>query len=137
MRVPAHFSPYGFSQYSENLVKCWAAILLEIHSIFNDTEDFTVGFIFDENAEAEHEHDEHGHAFYIAPAVVRYNRMEGRSLAKRWKFTPAGKMALVMVALHEYVHKTQSAHDENYANILTDMAGVILKEKQRFHKCFR
>jgi hypothetical protein len=139
MQVPAHFSPYDFSEYSRRLVRCWTAVLLEVHRQFNDTQDFTVGFLFDDTAEAEFEvSPQYGRVFYINPAAVRMNDYsQSRSLAKRWKMNPEGRWMMVANAVHEYVHKARSWHDESYANKLTDRMAAVLWRRNDFNRCFR
>lgn len=139
MQIPEHLLPESFSAYAKKLITSWTATLLEMHHLFADTTDFAVGFILSDDREAEYEADgPYGAAFYINPVAVKKNSFGGRSLARRWKFNPIGKHAILSVALHEYNHrKSTNYHDEEYANSLTDLTGVVFKNLAKFHKCFR
>ncbi len=138
MQVPEHFCPGTFSEYSSRLVRIWASLMLELHMLYGNTQEFSVGFIFDEMAEALYERcSEYGTVFYINPAVVRFNSFGGRSLAKRWKLNSAGKFRLLMDAVHEYTHRQHGDHDEAYAGALTDNAAIAMQNLRRFHHCFR
>lgn len=137
MVIPSYYTPVKFGGYGEKIVKYWVSLMMEMHNLFEDDSPFSVGFIFDEEREAEFERGGFGNTFYINPVVVTRNSYGGRSLSKRWKLNSDGKNALIMLALHEYVHKCgYHYHDESYANALTKMAGVVLKNKSRFNKCF-
>lgn len=139
LSVPDHFRPESFSAYSSRLVKIWAATLLEIHRLFCNRDDFAVGFIFDDSREAEYETGgPYNTVYYLNPATIRTNTLNGgRSLAKRWKLTSAGKYALLMTAVHEFTHTQIQEHDEDYANALTTNAAVVLGNIKKFHRCFR
>lgn len=137
MAIPAYLMPETFGEYSRKLIKSWAACMLELHSLFGDTRDFSVGFVLSEDAEAMHEKGNYGTVMFINPTVVKRNSVGSRGLRLRWKFTPAGKMAILATAVHEYAHRDHGFHDEDYASHLTDLMGVVLRERNRFHKCFR
>lgn len=137
MVVPAHYLPENFGTYSKRLMRIWASLMLEVHTLFQNTEDFAIGFILDENAEAEFEVGDYGTVFYVNPCVLKKNSFGGRSLANRWKFNAAGKAALLLGAVHEYTHRRFKGHDEAYAASLTDNAAVVFANAKRFSKCFR
>lgn len=138
MMIPEHFTPDAFSEYSARLVRIWASLMLEIHMLFGNTDDFGVGFVFNETAEAMCEKTaSYGTVFYINPAVIKYNSFGGRSLAKRWKLNSAGKFMLLMDAVHEYCHLQVMEHNEEYASHLTNVAAVVVQNLKRFHKCYR
>jgi hypothetical protein len=139
MEVPTHYLPHAFSTYSTKLAKIWAKVLLAVHELFNKEAEFSVGFIFDEEHEAQLDNSDYGTLYLINPAViVKQNNSNSRSLAKRWKFTAAGRWAIVSDALHEFVHANGlMAHDELFSSKLTEMTGVVLCERQRFNSCFR
>ena len=139
MTPPMHFVPTGFSAYSRRLVSIWIKCLLELHRLFEHTDTFAVGFIFDDEREAEFEEGAYGKVYYINPAVVVEQQFSrSRSLKKRWKHNNAGKNAILSVAVHEFVHALGfMPHNEGYANKQTDMMGVVLANKKRFNPCFR
>lgn len=141
MQVPSYFLPYDFSAYSKKLMGVWIKCLLELHRLFGKADTFSIGFILDDDREAEHENtDEYGRVYYINPAVVvEQSVSKSRSLRKRWKFNNAGYYAILVIAAHEFVHGAfaLSPHDENYANKLTDVVGVVMANKSKFHCCFK
>ncbi len=138
MMIPEHFTPEAFSEYSARLVRIWASLMLEIHNLFGNTNDFGVGFVFNETAEAMCEKTAaYGTVFYINPCIVKYNSFGGRSLAKRWKLNSAGKFKLLMDAVHEYCHLQVSEHNEEFASHLTDLSAIVVQNLKLFHRCFR
>jgi len=139
MEVPTHYLPSEFSEYSMKLAKIWAQVMLTLHDLFNKKAEFSIGFIFDEDHEAQFEDRDYGQVYYISPiTITRQGSSNSRSMAKRWKFSPAGRWAILADALHEFVHGAIGLHyhDELYSTTLTSMMGVVLKEKQRFNCCF-
>lgn len=137
MSVPKHYLPESFSPYSAKLLKCWASCLLEIHRLFGNTDDFSVGFVLSETAEALHERGDYGTVLYISPTVVKRNSFGGRSLARRWNFSPAGKMALLSTAVHEFCHRYYPNHSDDWGAFYTECNGAVMKSLASFHKCFR
>jgi len=140
MEVPTHYLPNEFSEYSKKLTRVWVSVMLALHDLFNKEATFSVGFIFDEDREAEFEHTtNYGDVYYINPIqIVKQDNNNSRSMAKRWKFTAAGRWAILADALHEFVHGAVGLHGHNelYSSKLTELTGVVLKERQRFNKCF-
>jgi len=140
MEVPSYYLPEMFSAYSQKLVSCWVKLLLEIHEFFGKEAEFSVGFLFHEDDEAQYERSgEYGTVFYLNPATVVQQRWsQSRSLSKRWKFNNEGKHLILGAAVHEYVHSLgYHGHDESYAGKLTDTMAIVMAHKKRFHKCFR
>ncbi len=140
MEIPVHYIPSDFSEYSTKLTKIWAQVLLGLHDLFNKQSAFSVGFVFDESHEAQFERrSEYGPVYYINPITVVKQKASGsRSLSKRWKFNTAGRWAILADALHEFVHGAIGLHyhDEYFSTTLTEMTGVLLRERQRFNKYF-
>jgi len=139
MEIPIHYLPSEFSDYSRRLTRIWTSVMLALHDLFNKEATFSVGFIFDEDRAAEFEHGTYGDVYYINPIqIVKQDNNNSRSMAKRWKFTPAGRWSILSKALHEYVHGAVGlhGHDELYSSHLTELTGVVLKERQRFNRCF-
>jgi len=140
MMIPTHYLPSEFSEYSDKLVKIWAKVLLTMHDLFNKQGEFSIGFVFDEMAAAEFEFTpKYGDVYYINPVAIKKQKgTNSRSMAKRYKFNAAGRWAIVADALHEFVHGAigLEGHDELYSTMLTELTGVVLREKQRFNCCF-
>ncbi len=140
MTIPDYYLPGYLSNYSTKLVKNWAAVLLEIYEVFEDTSPFNVGFILDKDGTEAAYCKQDGHSYYlISPAkVVEQLYSRSRSFKNRWNFTPRGKWQIVVTAVHEYTHKQGfSQHDEDFASKLTDNLARILHHAKDFHKCFR
>lgn len=136
MEVPSYYYPENFGEYPRKLVSYWAKCLMELHKVFNHEATFAVGFIFDETSEAQYSED-NGAVYYLNPAeIVRQMRSKSRSMKKRFKLSQRDR--IIMIALHEFVHALgYSYHDEDFANILTDKAAVVMANRKRFNRCFR
>ena len=131
-KIPAYYFPdrKEFCAYSRKLIRIWGRLLLELHRLFNTYGDFAIGFIFDENCEAEFEKGQYGSVYYLNPAKI-----VSSSFKKRFKLTERNR--LLMIALHEFVHGIGfGSHDEYYSNKLTDMAWQVLDNRSRFNQCF-
>lgn len=138
MEIPGYFLPEQpeFSVYSQKLVRIWGRLLLELHQLLNHSACFAIGFLFDEDNEAEFEDGRFGPVYYINPSVVVRQQLSGsRSLRKRFKLTERHR--LLAIAVHEIVHGLgYYRHDEEYAGRLTDVMGVVMANLRRFNKCF-
>lgn len=140
MSVPSCYHPDNFSAYSKKLVSVWVKCLLVAHEILGRKGSFSVGFIFDDNREAEYERSgEYGEVYYVNPAVVvEQKSSRSRSLKKRWKFSQEGKYSLLADAIHEIAHSMgESWHDENYASKLTSITGILWANHRKFYPCFK
>jgi len=138
--VPEHFLPYGFSAYSTRLASIWIKCLLEVHRLVGHKDTFSVGFILDDDREAEYEKTErYGKVYYVNPAVVVMQASScSRSLKKRWKFNNAGRYMILAAAVHEVVHGLgYDWHDEAFSSKITTLIGLALASKKRFHACFK
>lgn len=110
-------------------------LLLELHQLLDHSASFAIGFLFDEDSQAEYEEGRFGPVYYINPAVVMRQRSGSRSLRKRFKLTERHR--LLSIAVHEIVHGLgNSRHDEDYAGRLTDVMGLVMANLRRFNKCF-
>lgn len=128
-----------FSPYAYRLLMMWTRVLLELHRIFEVEADFSVGFLFTkEDTIAQYEHSkEYGRVYFINPVIV-----DGSNWTKRFQtsFNKArGDLnQIVITALHELAHGMgYHDHDENYANKVTDMAGVILSHTRELVNAIR
>jgi len=138
LETPDYYKPGStFSSYSKKLVSWWVNCLTEIHKALNVSGDFGVGFILDEDAEAEFERKDGDITYYINPAlVVKQTASNSRSLKKRFDLT-ADQMRVLAIAVHEYTHRSHDSHDEDYANSLTDNMAKIMAALNTFKPCFR
>ena len=140
METPLHYLPTHFSTYALKAIKIWTKTLLQLHEVFKKDDQFTVGYILTEDAEAESDDDRYGQTYLLNPCkVVKQQASKSRSLSKRFKLTPAGRWQIVAIAAHEFVHGALGihGHSEEFSSVLTDVMGVILRERQSFNKCFR
>jgi hypothetical protein len=139
LKIPAYFDPGSgeFSSYSLKLTRFWGRIMLELHRLFDVEDEFSIGFIFDETSEAEHEKGDYGRVYYLNPCeIVEQQSSYSKSFRKRFLLTDRDR--LIMIGLHELVHGLgMSWHDESYANKLTDMAWKVMKNRKRFNWCFK
>lgn len=138
--IPNCYNPSSveFSSYSRKLVGYWAKLMLQAHSMFNCDKEFSVGFIFDDETEAEYERtSEFGTVYYLNPVEVRTQRnSSSRSFAKRFQLTERDR--LISLAIHELCHGLGfRSHDENYANKITEMFAVVMKNRVSFNWCFK
>lgn len=144
LKIPEYYKPGDkFSKYSERLATYWGRIMLQMHRTFEEKLPvgltiFSVGFVFSTDSEAEHEvHPQYGRMYLLNPAkVVSQVSSNSRSFRNRYALTQRDH--LIMVGLHEFIHGLgHSWHDETYANVLTDMAGVVMANRASFNWCFK
>jgi hypothetical protein len=136
LKIPAYYQPdsESFSTYGRKLVRIWGRLMLELHKLFAHEADFSIGFVFSDDAEAQHERGEYGTVYYINPAVV-VETEQTRSFKKRFKLTERNR--LLAIAAHEFLHgQGLGDHNEEYAGRLTDMFATIMDNKSRFTWCF-
>jgi hypothetical protein len=143
LKIPAYYDPGSgeFSEYSRKLVRIWGRAIVEMHRLFDVEAEFSVGFIFDDDSsgasEAQFEQGDYGIVYYLNPCkVVEQSSTYSKSFRKRFKLTERDR--LIMIALHEFLHAIgNNWHDETYANRLTDMAAVVMKNRKRFNWVFK
>jgi hypothetical protein len=137
MKVPGCYSPEGeLSTHSRKLIRFWGRIMLTLHRLFNNEAEFGLGFIFSESAEAEFEDRDFGKMYYLNPCVVVTQSGGARSLKRRFQLTERDR--LIAIGAHEFVHQLKfSDHDEDYANKLTDVLAVVMKNRGKFNWCFK
>ena len=139
MEIPTYYLPSEFSEYSAKLAKTWIQILLTLYELFNKTDEFSVGFVFGEETEAEFDDSQYGNVYLINPVIIKkQGKSKSRSMTRRYKFNAAGRWSIVANALHEFVHGAMclTTHNELFSSTLTDAIGVVLNEKKRFNHCF-
>jgi hypothetical protein len=125
--VPKEFEPATFSDHAKWLAKAWAGCLLELHAIYQLKEEFSVGFLFSEDLEAEYEASgDYGRVFFLNPCDVTRKKTVRR-------FKKADKGQLIADAAHEFVHGLGfSYHDEAFASKLTEVMGFVFANYRRF-----
>ena len=111
--------------------------MVEMHRLFDAEAEFSIGFVFDEESEAEFENGGYGQVYYLNPCKIKEQKYSySKSFQKRFKLTERGR--LIAIAAHEFVHGLGMGwHDESYANKLTDVLGVVLSSSSRFAWCFK
>ncbi|MHA1951439.1 MAG: hypothetical protein ACW99G_17875 [Candidatus Thorarchaeota archaeon] len=138
LKVPVAYDPGSekFSNHSKKLVKCWGRILVELHRIFDVSADFSIGFLFDLEAEACYESSsDYGTIYFICPCKLNE---EGQKTSWRKRFQISERDRLIAIAAHEFVHGLGLEwHDERYACKLTDVMGVVMANRKKFNWCFK
>lgn len=139
MEVPNYFTPRSkeWSGYSDSLITMWARVLTTLHRMFGNSNPFSVGFILDEESEAEHEHGgKFGTVYYINPAKVVKQASGSRSFKKRYKLTD--RHEILATAVHEFVHGLgYGQHDEDFTSKFTNVIAVVMRRMKEFNKCFK
>lgn len=141
LKTPVYFTPGDkFSDGARGIVLAWTAVLLKLYQVAGVGGEFSVGFVFDEESEAEFERStRYGNVYYINPVrIVRETPSklddEGKDVGRRHmesRFTSAwsDRHELIALACHEFVHGAfgLGEHDEDYANKLTDVQILAFK----------
>lgn len=140
LKVPDYYRPDhpSFGTYSKKLAKIWGCLLIELHRQYKRSDEFAIGFSFDEEYEALHETtDLFGCVYYINPAIiVSQNYSSSKSFKKRFMLTERDR--LISIAAHEFVHGLgYSGHNDEYANKLTEVFALVLRERKKFNWCFK
>lgn len=133
LTVPAVFEPGSerFSKASLCVAEYWIKCLIELHVLFDSNKQFSVGFVFDGDTEAQYQKDEQrGEIFFINPAkIVR----SGKSRRFKNKFKKRDWPRILSLATHEFVHSEgHSLHDENYSSRLTEVFAKVLENQRLF-----
>lgn len=145
--IPDYYFPMSFSRYSKTLIKAWVNIIKKIYEINEISDPFSVGFIFNDDVEAQFVCADGKQSYLINPVSVSkmldgdipqfFNRfgINGNSL-KNNKHGAAEK--LISVAVHEVCHKISTLwHNEEYSNCLTDMINTTLLHHDELLKAAR
>lgn len=131
MKTPSYYTPGdGFSRYSRDLVRCWTGLLLKLHQVCDRSGEFSVGFVFDEESEAESEKGVYGQVYYVNPVKVVTNGK--RRMEARWDGAWQARFELISVACHEFVHGAYGLgeHDEDYAGKLTEVTAKAMEHME-------
>ena len=125
--VPAEFDPATFSDHAKWLAKAWAGCLVELHAIYDIDHQFSVGFLFSEDIEAEHETSpDYGRVYFLNPCKVSKRRRTRRyKKTDRFALLALGRPRVRPRARVHY-------HDETYASKLTEVMAMVLKNSRRF-----
>ncbi len=143
MVVPACYVPGPlFSAYSKGLVTGWARCLVALHEILGKQGNFSVGFIFDDEALAESERTAaYGQVYYLNPCkvVAQKDKPQCRSFARQFQGAWSDRFALISIALHEVIHGAYGLgkHDEDYSSALTEATGKVFPHLGRLSGLFR
>lgn len=137
MVTPDYYTPGdSFSRYSKDLIRVWAALMLKMYQVHNLSGEFSVGFVLDEENEAEHECGVYGRVYYINPAkvVCQRDKPQCRSFKTRYTGAWANRFDLIGVAAHEFVHGAYGLgeHDEDYAGKLTEVMSTVIAHAKEF-----
>lgn len=132
MVIPEHLLPGGkFSRYCKDLVRSWVAVLVKLHQIFDVTAEFSVGFVIDEESQAEHETGVYGQVYYLNPVriVCQREKPQCRSMKSAYAGAWSNRYDLISTAAHEFVHGAFGLreHDENYAGKLTEVMAKVVE----------
>jgi len=137
--IPDYYQPgVKFGTYSKKLIRIWGRLLLELHKLFNHEADFTIGFLFSNDTEAQFEtHREFGSIYLLNPvSIVSQKYSVSRSLKKRFSLMERNR--LIAIALHEFIHGIGfGIHDEQYSNVLTEYFYKVMDNRDRFGWCFK
>lgn len=129
-KPPAKLIP-GEKFAGQPLVLSWAAICLRLYQLLGVSGTFSVGFLFDEENEAESEMSEsYGQVYYVNPlqdGKLRY--------ADVW----ASRSRLISLAAHEIVHGAFGLrqHDEDYAAKLTEVMEIVVTNAYDLCGCIK
>ncbi len=139
LKIPDYYQPDSdqFGTYGKKLARMWGRLVLELHRMYSLEQEFAIGFVFSDDAEAQYEKTrEYGVVYYLNPAeIATQKNSESKSLRKRFALTERDRV--LAIAVHEFVHGLGfSGHDENYAGKLTDVFARVMKERKRFNWCF-
>lgn len=139
-KIPTCYRPdmAEFSKYSQKLVRIWGRLMVKFHEIFEADAEFAIGFIFDDDTEAECEkHPDFGLIYYLNPTkTVEQSYSSSKSFSKRFKLTERGR--LLSVAAHEFVHGLgYNNHSEEFASKYTEVMGHVLTHVSKFAWCFK
>lgn len=136
-----HLPGKQFSNYSRQLVRVWAAILLKMYAIHGISGEFSIGFVLDEESVAEHEQGVYGKVYYINPIRVVCQRKQPncRSFKARYTGVWSARFEILASAAHEFVHGAYGLkeHDENYAGKLTEIMARVFEHVKEFTPIFR
>lgn len=142
MEIPAYYQPGdAFSKYSRELVRVWIGSLVKIYEILGVGGQFSVGFIFDEDREAEFEEGEYGKVYYLNPSVLvsQKDKPQCRSFRARYTGAWTDRFQILAVAVHEAVHGIYglTAHNEEYASQLTLAMAIVFSRIKEFNPVFK
>jgi hypothetical protein len=120
MEVPGYFTPETFGYYSRKLLDMWVKDLILVHKALGHQDSFGVGFILDDEREAEHQMEAGTRTYFLNPAViVQQKQSQSRSFRKRFKLTHNHR--LLALAIHEVTHGMGfGGHDEDFASGMTN-----------------
>lgn len=146
MVVPECYVPSSgeFGNYARRLATIWTKLMVKLNERYvsmvrdrgaQNSDGFGVGFVFDDDAEAQHEVGLYGRVYYINPVKIVVSSSGARSFSKRFLLTERNR--LLALAVHEFVHGLDlDFHGEQYANVLTDLIAKVMDDRKLFNGCF-
>lgn len=139
LKIPAYLLPDSdtFGSYGKKLARIWGRLMLELHRMYKLETEFAIGFVFSEDAEAQHEVTAaYGTVYYLNPVeVVEQKASTSKSMRKRFALTERNR--ILAIAVHEFLHGLgYDSHDERYAARLTEVFGEVMDERKRFNWAF-
>jgi hypothetical protein len=136
LKIPDYYRPdhASFGAYGRKLARIWGRLVLELHRVLELEATFAIGFVFDEDSEAQFENGDYGIVYYLNPAKI-VQGSSSKSFKKRFKLTERNR--ILAIAAHEVVHGLGFArHDDEFASKLTDVLGRVMDERKRFNWAF-
>jgi ssRNA-specific RNase YbeY (16S rRNA maturation enzyme) len=125
INVPLGCQPDNFSKNSLTLLNNWANILVELVTLLKGYQQFSVGFVFSDDARAAYEYDSNwGNILYVNP-------LKANKSINYW--TKENYWELVSAAAHETVHMLgYDRHDEKYASkLITEVMAICLANRAK------
>lgn len=142
LKIPDYYQPDSdqFGSYSKKLARMWGRLLLELHRMYSLEQEFAIGFVFSDDAEAQYEKTwKYGVVYYLNPAIiVEQQNSASKSFKKRFQLSERDR--LLAIAVHEFVHGLGfSSHSEDFACKLTEVTGRVLTHARKggFSWCYR
>jgi hypothetical protein len=142
LKIPDYYQPDSdqFGSYSKKLARMWGRLVLELHRMYSLEQEFAIGFVFSDDAEAQYERTrEYGVVYYLNPAIiVEQQNSASKSFKKRFQLSERDR--LLAIAVHEFVHGLGfSSHSEDFACKLTEVTGRVLTHARKggFSWCYR
>ena len=125
MKIDRSYLPETFGKRSKRLLEEWTKAVVKVHSALGLSDEFSVGFVFSEDATALYERRSGNKIYYINPVSVEkcgtFRTMRSKKLDKN---------DLVAYATHEILHGIGYLyHDEDFAAALTYAMAKVFKHK--------
>jgi len=134
MVLPNYAKPDTMGAHFKKLSETWTKLLVKLHELKGTKSTFGIGFTIG-GAEAQYIAHKGVNYYLVNPFDIIENKGT-KYLKKKFNFT-SHKEKIIMYAVHEFAHGLGfTSHDENFANILTDLAELAMKNLKELKKCF-